>query len=65
MYKEDLDQTRCECGRSALEEPIIFRSRCHDNEPTWCEYFDGEVTVRCSVCEKEIVRIKVAKRSQK
>lgn len=62
MYKEDLDLVRCECGRPGCEETMIIHGKCHFGEPTWCVYFDGELIVRCSVCAKEIVRIKVAKR---
>ena len=62
MYKEDLDQLRCDCGRIACEDPMFFRSKCHPGEPTWCKYFDGELIIRCSICKREVVRIKVAKK---
>jgi hypothetical protein len=64
LFKEDLDQMQCECGRPGREDPLFIHSQCHIKWPTWLDYFDGILTLRCSKCNREILQITVAKRSQ-
>ena len=62
LYKEDLDQVQCSCGRIACEDPVFLHSGCHIKSPTWCSYFDGVLTVRCAECKKIVAEIAVAKK---
>lgn len=40
--------------------PLTFHSQCHIEAPTWVTYSDGVLTVKCSVCEREVAQVKVA-----
>ncbi len=60
LFKEDLDHLKCPCGRPGCEDKMILHSKCHPREPTWVDYFNGEITVRCARCNQVIGVIAVA-----
>lgn len=66
-YREDLDNLRCQCGVSGCggvpgcESPIVLRSHCHLDVPTWVFYFDGVIKIICAECEEEVASIAVAR----
>lgn len=60
MYRDELDSMLCDCGKPACEDPVWFHSNCHIEAPTWCTYYDGELTIKCSECGSEIASIAVA-----
>jgi hypothetical protein len=62
LYKEDLKDLKCPCGRPGCEDPLFFHSQCHPAAPTWTSYFDGVLTISCVVCDKIIAQIAVASR---
>jgi len=62
LYKEDLDDMTCTCGKPACEDPIVFHGRCHPRAKTWCYYFDGMLTVRCADCDKVVTEVAVARK---
>lgn len=62
MYRDDLDNLQCACGVPACEDPVILHSKCHYDAPTWVEYFDGKLTVRCSTCEAVVAEVAVARK---
>lgn len=62
LYIEDLKDMKCPCGRPGCEDPIFMHAACHPSAPTWASYFDGILTISCSVCEKVIAEIAVANR---
>jgi len=62
LYKEDLKDLKCPCGRPGCEDPLFIHSKCHLEAATWASYFDGVLTVRCSVCEEVIAEFAVASR---
>jgi hypothetical protein len=64
LYREDLDALRCDCGKPACEDHMVFHGACHPKEKTWSHYYDGELTIRCAKCNKVVTRIAVARRSE-
>ncbi len=62
LYKQDLDNMFSDCGVPLREDPGYLHSDCHIEEPTWCIYFNGILTVRCAKCNKVIAEIAVAER---
>ena len=62
VYKEDLDNERCPCGIPGCEQPLYAQALCHPDAPLWVRYFDGILTLTCSVCGRDIDWIVVASR---
>ncbi|TXH09635.1 MAG: hypothetical protein E6R03_16455 [Hyphomicrobiaceae bacterium] len=67
LTRQELDVAKCaQCGGAdpaCRHEPeLIFNGRCHLEAPTISSYnkHDGIVTIKCSVCQKLVARIKVA-----
>ena len=59
-HKEDLDNLKCPCGRVSCEDPVYLHAACHIKAGTWARYFDGVLTIVCSVCESPVIEIAVA-----
>jgi len=60
LKKEDLDKLKCPCGKASCEDPVYLNAKCHMEGDLWARYFDGVLTLVCSVCERPIVEIAVA-----
>lgn len=60
LYKEDLKGLVCPCGVPGCESPMVIHSRCHPDRATWVSYYDGILTVKCSVCEQVLAEVFVA-----
>lgn len=60
---ESMCQAGCPCcnEKHSKENPLEFASKCHPGEPTWVQYWDGFIYIRCSVCEKPIGKIEVSR----
>jgi hypothetical protein len=63
LYKEGLKDLKCPCGVPGCEDPLYMHSKCHPEAPTWARYFDGVLTIECSVCRKVIAEFAVASRN--
>ena len=61
LHKEDLDKLECPCGHPSCEDPIYLHAACHMKAGTWVRYFDGVLTIVCSICEKPVAEIAVAR----
>jgi hypothetical protein len=60
LTRGDLSGMRCHCGKPECG-PVYFHAACHHKTPPWCYYDpEGFITIVCSVCNKEVVRIAVA-----
>lgn len=62
LYQEDMANMQCPCGKPGCEDPLYIHGKCHMTAPAWVKYFDGVLTVECSVCETQIAQFAVAKR---
>jgi hypothetical protein len=51
------NQPGCDCGKTPS---MFFHSNCHPGVPTWCEYREGAIFVRCAECNKLVVAVAVA-----
>lgn len=52
--------TCSDCGDPACQNGgLFFRSLCHNDVPTWVEYNNGVLTVRCAECDNEIAQVAV------
>lgn len=60
FYKEDLDKAHAGAQSLDWEEALVIRSKCHPAEPIWAAYRDGGLTLNCSKCGREIIRIAIA-----
>jgi hypothetical protein len=59
-YKEDLTDLKCPCGMPGCEGSMYFHGKCHPEAPTWASYFDGVLTVECTVCHSVIAEFAIA-----
>lgn len=57
-----LDHMSCQVPDCTHEhdEPLFLHSRCHVEAATWCSYQNGVLTVKCSKCEKTVIKVEVA-----
>ena len=68
LYREDLDRPprSCAvpgCGDVHADDDLWFHAKCHLDSPTWARYRDGVLTIQCARCERDVVALHVARRS--
>lgn len=66
MALTQVELSKLTCGnpdcQDCANDVLVLRSRCHMHAPTWTEYNkNGTVRVFCSVCDRTITEIAVAK----
>jgi len=64
LYRERMDLLRCDCGTLGCEDRLAFHAKCHETELLRAKYFDGVLALTCSVCNRHVARIAVARGDQ-
>jgi len=62
LYKEDLDKMNCAMGH--VTEGIWIHSKCHPQFTPGARYQNGVIVFRCSVCDKPVAEIAIARAIQ-